>query len=71
MRVKKRLVVVADILCDEEFDTTELLLCEDMNYDILDTTPFLVLEGTTPRNLWEIEDYVVCEEVTLSNEVEQ
>ena len=31
MKVKRRVVVVADVVCDEDFDTTELMLAQDMN----------------------------------------
>lgn len=74
MKVKKRLIVVADIICEEDFDTTDLLLCEDLsrNSICLDDPVVLVPEGTAETgHQWEIEDYVICEEVTLSDEVEQ
>ena len=69
--VKKRLVVVADIICDEDFSTTNLILCEDLNfYSINADEAVYVGTGTAETgNMWELVDYVVCIEETLSEEV--
>ena len=69
MKVKKRVVVVADVVCDEDFDTTELMLAEDLNlHSILaDEPPDLVSRSED----WEVVDYLYQQESVLSYEVVQ
>lgn len=68
MKVMKRMVIVVDIRCDEDFDCNELLIAQDIGNDVvIDTPPIYV--GCGEDGEWEIVDYVFQGDVTLSEEI--
>ena len=68
MKLKKRIVIVADIICNEDFDCNELLIAQDIGNDVvLETPPLYVGRGEDGE--WEVVDYVLQTDVTLSDEV--
>lgn len=68
MKLKKRIVIIADIICDEDFDCNELLIAQDIGDRInLDSPTIYVGRGEDGE--WEVLDYVFQDDVTLSDEV--
>lgn len=70
MKVKKRIVIVADIVCDEAFDCNELLIAQDIGNDIVIDSPSVYV-GRGEDDEWEVFDYVFQSDATLSDEVLQ
>lgn len=54
MILKKRIVIVADIICDEDFDCNQLLIAQDISPDDIHQT----IVGRGVDNEWEILDYI-------------
>jgi len=68
MKVKKRIIIVADIICDEDFDCNELLIVQDIGNDtVLETPPLYVGRGENDE--WEVVRYIFQNNITLSDEV--
>lgn len=67
MTVKKRIVIVADILCDEDFDCNELLIAQDIGNDVIIDSPSVYV-GRGEDDGWKVLDYVFQDDVTLSDE---
>jgi len=66
MKLKKRITIVADIICDEDFDCNELLIAQDIGDDIvLETPPLYVGRGEDGE--WEVLDYIFQDDITLNN----
>lgn len=66
--VKKRIVIVADIICDEDFDCNQLLIAQDIGSNtVLETPPVYVGRGEDDE--WEVLDYVFQSDVVLSDEI--
>ena len=68
MKLKKRIVIVADIICDEDFDCNELLIAQDIGDDVVLETPPLYV-GRGENGEWEVIDYIFQNDVILSDEV--
>jgi len=62
MKVRKRVTVIANVICDEDYDTTELYLCQNLTISEHSDVPD-VFVGKTQR--CEIEDYVYQGWVTI------
>lgn len=68
MIVKKHIIIVADIICDEDFDCNQLLIAQDIGDDVvLETPPLYVGRGEDGE--WEVARYIFQDDVTLSDEV--
>ena len=67
MIVKKRITIIADILCDEDFDCDELLIAQDISDKFLNSPSVYV--GRGGDNEWEVLDYIFQDDVVLSDEV--
>jgi len=68
MKLKKRIMIVADIICDEDFDCNELLIAQDIGNDVvLESPPLYVGRGEDGE--WEVLDYIFQNDVVLSDEV--
>lgn len=68
MKLKKRIVIVADIICDEDFDCNELLIAQDIgNMSMLDSPRVYVGRGEDDE--WEVFDYIFQNDIILSDEV--
>jgi len=62
MKVMKRIVIVADIRCDEDFDCNELLIAQDITPNDIRMT----LVGCGKNDEWEIVDYLFQQDVILN-----
>lgn len=69
MMLKKRIVIVADIICDEDFDCNELLIAQDIGDKCLRLNSPSVYVGRGIDDEWEVLDYIFQDDVTLSDEV--
>lgn len=66
MKLKKRIIIVADIICDEDFDCNELLIAQDIGIDLPDYPSEYVGRGEDDE--WEVLNYIFQNDVTLSDE---
>jgi len=66
MKLKKRIVIVADIICDEDFDCNELLIAQDITAHQLGGSVYI---GRGEDGEWEVLDYIYQDDITLSDEV--
>lgn len=64
MKIKKRIIIMADILVDEDFDTDYLCICEDVG-NIDSDSPFAFV-GESEN--FEILDYISQEAIELKDE---
>jgi len=67
MKVKKRIMIVADIVCDEDFDCNELLIAQDISVDLPDYPREYA--GCGKDDEWEVVKYVFQDDVELYDEV--
>lgn len=67
MKLKKRIVIVADIICDEDFDCNELLIAQDVSIGFPDYPRAYVGRGEDDE--WKVLNYAFQESVVLSDEV--
>jgi len=65
MKVMKRIVIVADIRCDEDFDCNELLIAQDIGNDVCMDSPSMYV-GRGEDDEWEIVDYLFQQDVILN-----
>ena len=66
MKIKKRITIVADIICGEDFDCNELLIAQDIAAHQLSESVYV---GIGIDGEWEVIDYLFQEDITLSDRV--